>query len=91
MRPQLRASVLDPNNPIIQRCIRPWKPRPEGTGPAYYYYLKVEGTPYDYLTAWPWTKITDPHIRSAVFWRYTPFSSHAYAEAAALLGMSGAM
>lgn len=37
----------------------------------------AEGTPY--AESWPWDEITDPAIRSAIFWRYMPANDpHCY-------------
>lgn len=33
-----------------------------------------------YLEAWPWTEITDPGVRAAMFWRYMPANDPRYLE-----------
>lgn len=45
---------------------------------AYSNVMYAEGTPYN--RAWPWESITDPGIRSAMFWRYMPTNDPRYPE-----------
>lgn len=46
----------------------PAKPSGEESHPYYVYY-----DPLEYLTGWPWDEITDPAIRSALFWYGLPY------------------